>query len=331
MVVLVTGATGLLGANVVRALLALNYQVKVLVRKSSNLTVLDELNLSIMIGDVTAVDDVVDAAQGCDVIIHIAADTTQYYTRLAEYAQVNIESVKYIIRAAARRNVGKVIYVSSAAVFGYGSKEQPGTEADTIKPPFCESLYVQSKLAGQQLILSAAKALPSQTDYIVVNPSFMIGGYDSKPSSGKIIKMSYRKRLLLVPPGGKNFIHVKDVATGICNAIEKGKNGQCYLLTNENLSYSDFFKLVEDSSGYKSFHLHIPASVLKLCGFVFTLFSKMGIRSSFNRINSNILCVGNYYSNKKAVMNLKMPLTPIKLAVGDAISWFTQNAVVNQR
>jgi dihydroflavonol-4-reductase len=327
MVVLVTGSTGLLGANVVRALLARDYQVKVLARESNHLKVLDNLNLSIMLGDVTAIDDVVDAAQGCDIIIHIAADTNQHYTELSEYDDVNIGSVKHVINAAARREVAKVIYVSSAAVFGFGSKEQPGKESDAIKPPSSNSLYIRSKAAGQQLILEAAEK--SQIDYVVVNPSFMLGAYDSKPSSGQIVKMSYRKRFVFVPPGGKNFVHVKDVATGICNAIEYGKNGECYLLGNENLTYDEFFKLIGKSSGFKSIYIPLPAALLKICGFVSSVFSKLGFRSSFNWINANILCEGNYYSNKKAVKELNMPLTPVDVAVEDAISWFKETGYVS--
>lgn len=328
MVVLVTGSTGLLGANVVRALLERSYKVKVLARESNHLSVLDNLNLTIMLGEVTAVDDVVDAAQGCDLIIHIAADTNQHYTKLSEYDEVNIGSVKHVIKAAERRDVGKVIYVSSAAVFGSGTKEHPGNESTEIKSPFCHSLYIKSKAAGQKLILEAAKYSPA--DFIVVNPSFMLGAYDSKPSSGQIVKMSYRKRFVFVPPGGKNFVHVKDVAIGICNAIENGKNGECYLLGNENLTFDEFFKMVEKSSGYKSFHVPIPGVILKAGGFLAGILCKCGLKSSFNWINANILCEGNYYSNKKAVRELSMPGTPIKLAVEDAISWFRQSGYVSE-
>ena len=313
----------MLGANVVRQLLLLNYQVRVLVRESSNMTVLEDLNLSVRVGNITDVDDVVDAAQGCDTIIHIAADTSQHYTSLAEYNDVNVNSVRHIIEAAQRRAVGRVIYVSSAAVFGFGTKEQPGDESDAIKLPFCDSLYIQSKADGQQLILAAAKKSP--TDFIVVNPSFMIGAYDSKPSSGKIVKMSYRKPIFFVPPGGKNFIHVKDVAIGICHAIEKGRNGECYLMTNENLTYAEFFKIVEEVSGYKSFQFHLRASLLKTFGLLFSLLNKLGIKSSFNWINARILCVGNYYSSRKAVNDLNMPQTSIRVAVTDAIKWFSKN------
>ena len=221
-----------------------------------------------------------------------------------------------------------MIYVSSAAVFGFGSKEHPGNESDIIKSPFSDSLYIRSKAAGQQLILNAAQN--SSTDFIVVNPSFMIGAYDSKPSSGKIIQMSYGKRLVFVPPGGKNFVHVKDVAIGICNAIENGRNGECYLLANENLTYAEFFKMVEKSSGNKSFHIPIPASLLKASGFLASILCKCGMKSSFNWINANILCVGNYYTNEKAINELKMPVTPIRLAVEDAISWFTKTGVVSK-
>ena len=126
------------------------------------------------------------------------------------------------------------------------------------------------------------------------------------------------------------IVHVNDVAIGICNAIESGRNGECYLLANENLTYYEFFKIVEESSGYESIHIHIPAALLKIAGSIFSLLGKIGLRSSFNTTNAKILCVGNYYSNKKAVMNLKMPVTPIKRAVEDAIDWFAQTGAISK-
>ncbi len=323
---LVTGSTGLLGANVVRQLLSNNYQVKVIIRETSNAGLLEELDLELMYGNITSAEDVADGALSCDAIIHIAADTYQHYTKLNEYQEVNVESVKHVIEAARIHNIKKVIYVSSAAVFGYGTKERPGSETEESKPPFCDSLYLRSKAAGQELILAAAAK--TETDFIIVNPSFMLGAYDSKPSSGKIVMMSYNKHVVFVPPGGKNFIHVRDVAKGICNALEEGENGECYLLTNENLTYAEFFKIIGKSSGHKSLYLHIPASLLKFAGLLFSLLAKIGIKSSFNAINAKILCAGNYYSNSKAVKTLALPATPISEAVEDAVSWFKQAGVL---
>jgi dihydroflavonol-4-reductase len=84
----------------------------------------------------------------------------------------------------------------------------------------------------------------------------------------------------------------------------------------------------QKSSNIKSYYFHVPASLLKFAGLLFSLLAKIGIRSSFNEINAQILCAGNYYSNSKAVKNLALPLTPITVAVEDAISWFKQSGAL---
>jgi len=327
MKVLVTGSTGLLGANVVRALLEMNYQITVIIRKTSNLSVLDGLPLNIIYGNINNEDDITNAVEGCNAIIHIAADTNQTYTKLSQYEEINVKPVKYIIAAARLHRVAKVIYVSSAAVCGYGTKDFPGTETEPMRPPFSKSFYIQSKAIGQRLIQDASQ--DTNCDFIVVNPSFMLGAYDSKPSSGKIILMSYKKRFIFVPPGGKNFVHVKDVADGICNALQHGKNGECYLLTGKNLSYMEFFKIVEGISNQKSTYIIIPPLVLKITGWIFDVLSSVGLRSSLSLINAKILCAGNYYSNQKSVKELNMQLTPISIAVKDATQWFIKEGYLN--
>ena len=84
----------------------------------------------------------------------------------------------------------------------------------------------------------------NEIEVVVVNPSFMIGAFDSKPSSGKIILLGLNKRFILCPPGGKNFVCVRDVSKGILAALKEGTNGEAYLLANSNMPYIHFFKLL---------------------------------------------------------------------------------------
>jgi dihydroflavonol-4-reductase len=99
---------------------------------------------------------------------------------------------------------------------------------------------------AEELLMKASEKM--KTEVVIVNPTFMIGPYDTKPSSGKIILMGYNKRISFLPPGGKNFIHVKDAAAAVCNALKYGKNREKYLLCNENLTYREFFKLMNRNS-----------------------------------------------------------------------------------
>jgi dihydroflavonol-4-reductase len=152
----------------------------------------------------------------------------------------------------------------------------------------------------------------------------MIGPHDAKPSSGKIITMIYNKKFVLVPPGGKNFIHVADVASGICNAIDKGKTGSCYLLANENLSYSEYYTKLSKAAGKPFYQIKLPSRLLNTIAVLAKLATKSGFKSDLNPLNARILCVDNYYSSSKAVNDLMLPQTPVDIAISDALEWFRQ-------
>jgi nucleoside-diphosphate-sugar epimerase len=327
MKILVTGANGLLGANVVRELLRRGADVRILVRKSSNLSPLAGLDIEEQYGDITNPKDVDKAVAGSDIIIHIAALTSQHHISLKSYLPVNVRATEILLACADKYNIKRIIYVSSAATFGYGSKEYPGSELQPISFPFNKLPYVRSKHYAQQIMLKAASKI--KTDIVVVNPSFMIGPYDSKPSSGQIILMAFDKRFVMVPPGGKSFIHVNDAAIAVCNAITLGKNGECYILSNQNLSYNDFFNLVDEVSATKSIHIPIPRPVLLIIGAVGSLIAKTGVKISLNYNNARTLCESNFYSNSKSVKELQMPLSSIKKAISESVLWFRENGYLS--
>ena len=134
----------------------------------------------------------------------------------------------------------------------------------------------------------------------------------------------HNRKIVPVPPGGKNFVHVADVANGICNAIDRGKSGTCYLMANENLSYSEFYSKLEKAYGRSFYQLKLAPRFLNVLGTIGTLAVKSGFRSDLNLINAKILCVGNYYSSARAVSELGLPQTPVDKAIADALEWFAQ-------
>ncbi|NJK94820.1 MAG: NAD-dependent epimerase/dehydratase family protein [Bacteroidales bacterium] len=117
-----------------------------------------------------------------------------------------------------------MIYVSTANTFGYGSKLKPANELSEFSFFNFNSGYIMSKFIAQQHVLREIEK--SQLPVVIVNPAFMIGPYDSKPSSGKIILMGLDKKIQFCPPGGKSFVDVRDAAVAVCNAITMGKNGE---------------------------------------------------------------------------------------------------------
>jgi dihydroflavonol-4-reductase len=155
----------------------------------------------------------------------------------------------------------------------------------------------------------------------------MIGPNDVKPSSGKLLLYGVGKRLLFHPPGGKNFVHIHDVCRGIINAIDKGKTGDCYLLAGQNLSYREFFRLVDDAQHRKTLLIRIPPLVLKIAGMAGSALAKLSGRSPrLNYTSAYLLCLQNYYTGRKSERELQLRYTPIKTAVHEAFSWFRENA-----
>lgn len=284
------------------------------------------MHMETKIGQVTNPEDVDDAVKGCDYIIHIAANTNQHSTRYADYYEVNVRATEYVLDAAKRYGITKTIIVSSANAFGYGSPEAPGNEQLPMRYPFTKTAYAKSKKEAQDIALAYPKA--GMGSIVVVNPTFMIGKYDGKPSSGKIITMNYRKRFNFIPPGGKNFVHVEDVARGIHQALLEGKDRQCYLLSGENMSYKAFYKKMQEIGAYRSYSLPLPKTLLLFMGAVGTCMQKIGISTSMHYYNMRILCVRNYYSNAKARSTLNLSSTPVSKAISDAISWFHQQGML---
>lgn len=322
MKVLVTGANGLLASNLVRELLHSGYEVRGMVRESCNLLSLKKVDVELFKGEITNPTDVRKAFAGCEVVVHAAANTSQWPTNYEAYKKINVDATRLILDEAIRRNVERFIFVGSANAFDPGPKEAPGTEDSSFSPKG-KSGYMMSKQVAQNLILGEfhRSGLPA----LVVNPTFMLGKYDAKPSSGQIILMAHQKSLMAYPSGGKNFVHVADAARGIANAISMGTPGECYLLAGKNLSYREFFEKLRLVYGYPQRLARIPRAAIRLAGNLGSLYETLsGKPAKLNSVNARLLCTDNYYSPDKAIRELNMPQTPVSQAIEDALEWFSQ-------
>jgi dihydroflavonol-4-reductase len=326
--ILVTGANGFLAGNIIKELLDRGHKVRGMLRNSASLF-LKHTDLEAFYGNITDPEDVMNAVESCQIIIHTAAATSQALPDYQSYAYVNVEGTCNILKACLEYNVKKLVFVSTANTMGYGSREHPGNENLPMKYPFTRSHYARSKAAAQEILIR--KLSVSGTDLIILNPTFMIGPDDKKISSNMIILRAYRKKLVFIPPGGKNFIHVKDAATGVCNSIEHGTNGECYILANENLTYREFYSLMMKVTGQNSYLVTIPRYFLLLIGLAGNILRFAGVRTPLSLTNMRILCTGNYYASHKAVSKLKLPQTPIVKAIDDALAWFGSEGTLDQK
>jgi len=317
--VLVTGANGFLSGHIVHELLRRRYTVRAMMRSGAKAPALPGLNIETVYGNITNKAEVSSAVKGCDYVIHAAADTNQWYRKTRDYYPVNVDATVNIVEAVHDENCKRLIFVSTANTMGFGTILNPGNESTNASPLFLKSGYAKSKLLAQESVLEAA--INRKIDAVVVNPTFMIGPVDYNPHSGRIFKMILNKRFVICPPGGKNFVDVRDAAKGIVNAITKGNSGECYLLAGENLSFHDFFFKVKIIAKQKATLISLPAHVFTIFGLFGSLFQYLGNRTELSYTNARILCTGNYFDNSKAVLNLGLSCTGMDKTISDYLNW----------
>ena len=319
--VFVTGASGLLGLNVIEDLLLHKYNVIGLLRNKNKFALPENEQLKIILGDITNPETYIEAIKKSQIVIHIAAVTDQNIKSYSVYKTINVDASKTLLKQSIQNNITTFINVSSANAFGFGSLTNLGNETIHIKAPFDKSLYAQSKLEAQNEIFRLGNS-QQKTKVISINPTFMIGKYDTKPSSGRIVLSAHRKKIIFYPPGGKSFINVKDAAQTITKAIDLGKHGESYLLSGENLTYKQFYKKVTKALNQKSKFIKIPKELLIAIGYFGNFARFLGVKTAISATNLKTLCVSNFYSNKKAKKELNHVQHPINNGIDDAIKWF---------
>ena len=316
--VLVTGANGLLGTNTIIELLSQGYYVKGFLRDKNSFVGGNHKYLELFEGDILNNSDLNKAMLNCNYVVHTAGVTFQKFLKYNDYEKVNVQGTINVMEAALQNKLKKFIYVSTSNVFGFGSLNSLGDESIPMKLPFSKSLYAKSKQKAQNYVM----AKRNHIDVVIVNPTFMIGAFDNKLSSGKIILMALKQHILLCPPGGKNFVCVKDVSNGIIHAINYGVNGEAYLLANQNLTFKAFFRIVKKQTKAKFIMLQLPKCMLMLLGYLGNCAIYFGLKTHFSVENMKCLCINNYYSNSKAAVELKMVFNPIENGITDAAEWF---------
>ena len=325
MKILVTGANGLLGHHVVMELLERHEQVSIIVRSMENIY-FDLQQVHVFTGDFIDYETLKKAAFGCDAVIHSAAVTATNLLHYSDYEKVNVSGSANVLRVCNELGINRVVFISSSNTIGYGTSENQANERSPIQFPFTASFYAQSKLAAEKPFLDAAR--PPGKHIIIINSCFLIGGFDTKNSSGRLVKMGYRKPLLFVPKGGKNFVPASTVAQAACNALMMGNNGEKYLVCGENLSFTDFFLLQKAVGNYKQLIVELPDWILKFAALAGDLLRKLGLKTDLSSINIRQLLLREYYSGEKAMAELKYKSADLKEAVGEAIKWLDKTEKV---
>ncbi len=242
--VLVTGATGLLGNNLVRQLRDRGIAVRVLIRTDGPLPALEGLDVERVVGSVEDPEAVATAVQGVSSVIHSAGCVLLGWHNAKLHERANHWGSRNLAQACRKSGV-RLVFVSSVNALGVASLEKPGTEEWVAgQNPPCP--YVVSKQAGERAVRAeVAQGL----DAVFVYPGFMLGPWDWKPSSGQMLLQVARRFTPFAPVGGFSICDVRDVAAGVLAALEKAPPGRKYVLAGHNISYLDAWRRFAEVSG----------------------------------------------------------------------------------
>ncbi len=318
---LVTGATGFVGAAVVRQLLAGGWEVRGLVRPASDLRNVRGLSLETMLGDLRDSASLDAACRGCDALFHVAADYRLWARDSAELYRTNVDGTRNILQAALRAQVRRVVYTSSVATLGVRADGQPGDEDTPADAADMIGDYKRSKyLAEEAVRLMARDGAP----IVIVNPSTPLGPRDVKPTpTGRMVLQAARGRTPAYVDTGLNIAHVDDVAAGHLLAYERGRSGERYVLGGENLTLQEIFGIIAECARRRPPNVRLPLNVVAPLAYVAEAFAALTGRAPLlTRDSVRMARKHMFFSSAKAERELGYRSRPARAAIADAVRWF---------
>jgi dihydroflavonol-4-reductase len=316
----VTGATGLVGNNVVRLLLDRGRSVRALVRpgRMADDPALAGLPVETTIGALDDESALQAAIDGSSFVVHAAAMVHCGWRHLDEMRRVNVTGTAVVARCA-RRAGARMVHVSSVDAIGLRSD---GLPADEETPPggMPECPYVVTKREAEEAVL---REIDLGLDAVIVNPVFMIGPWDWKPSSGRMLVEVASGKGLFAPPGGNDFVDVRDVAAGILAAMHRGTTGRRYILGGHPLCYLDAWRIFARAGGRMQPLGTAGPVILRLAGFVGDVAALVARREpAVNSAAVTMSMLPHHFSSERAKRELGYTCRPFEEAVQDAWDWF---------
>jgi len=324
---LVTGATGFIGANVVRVLLEEDYKVRALVRPGSDRRNLEGLEVESVEGDIRDRGSIRRAMEGCSLVFHVAALYSFWVRPRRLIYEVNVEGTRNVLQTALEEKVERVVYTSSVAALGLPEGRSPADEETRVDPRKIIGDYKRSKYLAEQVALEFSKRLP----VVIVNPSFPVGPYDRKPTpTGRVILDFLNRKMPAYMETGMNVVDVEDVALGHLLAAEKGKVGERYILGGENLTMRELLTLLAEITGLPAPRIRLPYYPILALSYINAALCSL-LPGCTPRMTPETIRMSRHYmffDPSKAVRELGLPQTPAREALRKAVEWFRASGYV---
>ncbi|MES2393828.1 MAG: hopanoid-associated sugar epimerase [Acidobacteriota bacterium] len=319
----VTGATGFVGSHVARLAAEQGAELRVLSRASSNRANLPA-SADVVVGDLREPLKFAAALQGCDALLHVAADYRLWVPDPVEMYKANVEGTRELLKLAREAGVRRVVYTSSVATMGFHGnavvdEETPVSEADMI------GHYKRSKWMAERVAIEAARA---GQEVVVLNPTTPIGSMDAKPTpTGRIVVDFLNKNFPAYVETGLNLVDVEEIARMHLLALERGRFGERYILGGENLSLKQILDKLAAMTGLPSPRMKVPHAVAMAFAFFDETITGR-LRGKEPRATVEAVRMGKkmmFANSAKAERELGWQVLPVDGALCAAVKWFVEH------
>jgi len=320
--ILVTGATGHIGNVLVRQLLARKQTVRALVLPGEDLTPLEDLEIEIVEGDVLDADVLTQAMQGIHEVFHLAGVISIMPGKNETVRQVNVEGTRNVIQAAAQAGVRRLVYTSSIHALYRAPHGVTIDEHVPFDPQHAISAYDRSKAEASLLVQDAACL---GLDAVIACPTGVIGPFDYRGSEmGQLIHDAMRRGPKLLIDGAYDFVDVRDVANGLILAGDRGRKGEHYILSGEQISVAGIISAVQRVTRLHSIQFRVPIPLARLAAMFGPFYYRL--TKTKPRLTPYALATvtsNSVISNAKACRELGYSPRSLSISIRDTVQWFS--------
>ncbi|HSW10826.1 MAG TPA: SDR family oxidoreductase [Bacillota bacterium] len=319
----VTGATGHIGNNLVRHLVAAGRRVRCLVLPGDDLQPLAGLPVEVRWGDVRDPVALREAFAGAALVYHLASMVSIDPSDSPALEEVNVRGARRVAEACLACGVERLVHTSSIHAL---AEPRPGVEIDeeqAFDPAAIDTVYGRSKARGTREVLAAVER---GLDAVVVCPTGVIGPHDYRPSPmGQLILDFARRRLPAYVDGAYDFVDVRDVAAGMAAAAARGRAGRSYILSGQRLAVRQILAILAELTGAPVPRLRIPRWCAYPAAGLLTLYGRLaGTRPLLTRDSVYTLGSNSHISHARAARELGFRPHPVRGAIADAVAWFRE-------
>ena len=320
----VTGGTGFVGVNLVKALREQGWEVVALHRPSSDLRYLAPLGARLVQGSLTDRASLKRAMPpGVDAVFNVAADLSLARKGDAPQTRVNVDGTRNMVEAALEAGARRFIQTSSVAAYGF----QPGVISETTPStaPASPVNYARTKwLSEEEVRAGVAHGL----DAVILNPTNIVGPYD-RHGWARLIRLVAARKLPGVGPGGGVFCHVREVVRAHLAAVDKGSGGENFLLGGAHASYLEFAQAAAEIAGGKAPKRAMPPWLVRLLSRVLPPLSGLtGLPADITPEVALMLNLDFRADSAKAVRELGYREIPLREMVADSVRWLKAEGLI---